>query len=275
MALPYLLGAIVLPVWTYLIYSVVVLVNAGIFLINSLLLIDKLLIRGKIVSFVLVNIAILAIGFGIEFFSVITFEKFIVIEGSTLGEIISFETRIAQIAIGVVFGILSMVASLASTFTNEWKLAQLRYSDAIKDNSQLYDNVAELENQLNTLIRENESIRQNKAAVISVKVDLMTRNIKIDDIGYIESEGDYIRIHTVDGQSYMTLMTMKKMEKMLPFDIFCRVHRSYIVNVDRVAALKNRKLLVLDQLIPLADSCKAAFFEILSHKMVVLSEMQD
>jgi len=277
MVFPYLLGAIVLPVWVYLMYAVVVFVNAGIFLINSLLLIDKLLIRGKFTQFVLVNIVVLAVGFGIEFFSVIAFESFTEIEGANLGEIISFETRLAQIVIGVIFGILSVAVSLAFTFSNEWKVAQLRYNDAIDANSHLKDSVVELESQVSTLRRENESIRQNsnKTAFISVKVDLMMRNIRMDDICYLESEGDYIHIHTVDGKSYMTLMTMKNMEKMLPFDSFCRVHRSFIVNVDRVAALRNRKLLVLDRQLPLADSCKAAFFEILSHKMVVIkSEKQ-
>lgn len=277
MVFPYLLGAIVLPVWVYLMYAVVVFVNAGFFLINSSLLIDNLLIKGKFTQFVLVNIVVLAVGFGIQFFSVITFEKFIEIEGATLDEILSFETRLAQIAIGVILGILSVAASLAFTFSNEWKVAQLRYNDAIDANSHLKDSVVELESQVSTLVRENESIRQNsnKTAFISVKVDLMMRNIRMDDICYLESEGDYIHIHTVDGKSYMTLMTMKNMEKMLPFDSFCRVHRSFIVNVDRVAALRNRKLLVLDRQIPLADSCRAAFFEILSHKMVVIkSEKQ-
>lgn len=277
MVFPYLLGAIVLPVWVYLMYAVVVFVNAGFFLINSSLLIDNLLIKGKFTQFVLVNIVVLAVGFGIQFFSVITFEKFIEIEGATLDEILSFETRLAQIAIGVILGILSVAASLAFTFSNEWKVAQLRYNDAIDANSHLKDSVVELESQVSTLVRENESIRQNsnKTAFISVKVDLMMRNIRMDDICYLESERDYIHIHTVDGKSYMTLMTMKNMEKMLPFDSFCRVHRSFIVNVDRVAALRNRKLLVLDRQLPLADSCKAAFFEILSHKMVVIkSEKQ-
>jgi len=272
MLLPFLLGGIVLPVWSYLIYTIVVVVNASLFLINSLFLIDKFLIRGKTALFILANIAILSISFGIETFSATKLGEFIVINGIPWYEIINHETIIGQIVTCFFWGIISIYASLAFSLSDEWKVAKLRYNDAMNTNSQLMNTVSELENKVSTLSKENESIRQNsnKASIISVKVDLMMRNIKIDDICYIESEGDYIHIFTADGKSYMTLMTMKNMEKMLPFDSFCRVHRSYIVNVERVSALKDRKLLVLEKQIPLADSCKAAFFEILSHKTVLL-----
>lgn len=276
MLLPYLLGGIVLPFWSYVIYAIIVLVNAGIFLINSLMLIDKFLIRGKTVQFILANIVVLLLGFGVEVFAVLGLGEFIVVNGVSSNDILSLEARLGQVVMGVFWGILSVFASLAFTFSDEWKLAQLRFNVAMDTNSQLMDSISELENKVITLSKENESIRQrsDKADSISVKVDLMMRDIKISDICYIESNGDYIHIYTADGKSYMTLMTMKKVEKMLPFDSFCRVHRSYIVNVERVSALKDRKLHVLGKQIPLADSCKATFFEILSHKTILLKSGQ-
>lgn len=273
--LPYLLGSIVLPIWAYLIYAVIVLVNAGFFLINSSILIDRILLSGKISRYVLTNFALLVAGLGIEYLCQLWFESFIEVKGVKVSDYISFETRIGQITTVALLGILSIAASLAYTFSDKWKLAKFRYNEALRNNSLLEDTVTDLENQVNSLKEENKTIRQNsdKTQIISVKVDMMMRNIKVDDICYIECEGDYIQIHTSDGNSYMTLMRMKTMESLLPFDSFCRVHRSYIVNVDKVEALKDRKLFVSGKQIPLADSCKAAFFEVLSHKTVSLKSL--
>lgn len=272
MALPYFLGGIVLPIWAYLIYAVIILVNASFFLINSLVLIDRILLSGKVARYIIYNIILLAAGLGIEYFAKIWFESFIYARGIKISEIISFETRIAQDATNILLGILSILASLAYSFSDKWKLAKFRYNEALNNNNNLKETVDNLKHQINSLKEENESIRQgsNKTQIISVKVDLMMRNIKVDDICYIECEGDYIHIHTSDGNSYMTLMRMKTMETLLPFDDFCRVHRSYIVNVNKVEALKDHKLYVSGKQIPLADSCKAAFFELLSHKTVSL-----
>ena len=105
---------------------------------------------------------------------------------------------------------------------------------------------------------------------ISVKVDLMMTKVPLDDILYVKADGDYIVIHKADGKTLMTLMTLKALEKQLPFDRFCRTHRSWIVNVDKARGIRDGKILVGDAVIPLSDSCKAAFFELLSHKSIFL-----
>lgn len=105
---------------------------------------------------------------------------------------------------------------------------------------------------------------------ISVKVDLMMTKVPLDDILYVKADGDYIVIHKADGKTLMTLMTLKSLEKQLPFDRFCRTHRSWIVNVDKARGIRDGKILVGDAVIPLSDSCKAAFFELLSHKSIFL-----
>ena len=113
-------------------------------------------------------------------------------------------------------------------------------------------------------------VPSSKVEYLTVKVDLVSRRIKIADVLYIESEKDYIHINMVLGEDLMTLMTLKSVEKALPFDAFCRVHRSFIVNVDKVAGMRDKKLLLGDEEIPLSDSYKASFFELLSHKSLSL-----
>ena len=68
----------------------------------------------------------------------------------------------------------------------------------------------------------------------------------------------------------ITKKTLKALEKQLPFDRFCRIHRSYMVAIDKIQGLKGGKILVGDEQLPLSDSCKPAFFELLSHKSIEL-----
>lgn len=92
---------------------------------------------------------------------------------------------------------------------------------------------------------------------ITVKVDLVKTPVRLDDILYVKGDGDYINI-------------FKALEKQLPFDRFCRIHRSYLVSIDKIRGLKGGKVLVGDEQLPLSDSCKPGFFELLSHKSIEL-----
>ena len=66
---------------------------------------------------------------------------------------------------------------------------------------------------------------------ISVKADYKVSLVKISDIVYLESEGEYVRMHLADGSTITTLFRLKNMETALPSEMFMRVHRSYIVNL--------------------------------------------
>ena len=104
---------------------------------------------------------------------------------------------------------------------------------------------------------------------VSTEQPMVRENISLqDDILYIKSDGDYIVIYKSDGDRLMVLMTLKAIEKQLPIDRFCRIHRSYLVAIDKVHGLKGGKVLVGGEQLPLSDSCKPAFFELLSHKSI-------
>ena len=65
---------------------------------------------------------------------------------------------------------------------------------------------------------------------ISVKADYKVSLVRIAEIIYLESEGEYVRMHLADGSTITTLFRLKNMETALPAESFMRVHRSYIVN---------------------------------------------
>jgi DNA-binding LytR/AlgR family response regulator len=79
--------------------------------------------------------------------------------------------------------------------------------------------------------------------------------IPLNDIEYIESLEDYIKIHIAGTKPVLTLMSMKKVLEKLPAEKFQRIHRSYIVSISRVKAIQNRKVQLSTAVeLPISDS---------------------
>ncbi|WP_142687582.1 LytR/AlgR family response regulator transcription factor [Chitinophaga polysaccharea] len=79
--------------------------------------------------------------------------------------------------------------------------------------------------------------------------------IPLHEIIYIESLEDYVRIHLAQQAPVLTLMTLKKMQEKLPASRFRRIHRSYIVAVDKVKSVGNRKVRLSSSVeLPVSDS---------------------
>ena len=95
---------------------------------------------------------------------------------------------------------------------------------------------------------------------ISVKADYKVALVRIAEIIYLESEGEYVRMHLADGSTITTLFRLKNMETALPAESFMRVHRSYIVNLRAIKAyVKGRIFLSDNEYIPIGENYKEAF----------------
>lgn len=96
---------------------------------------------------------------------------------------------------------------------------------------------------------------------ISVKADYKVSLVRIADIVYLESEGEYVRMHLADGSTITTLFRLKNMEAALPADSFMRVHRSYIVNLRAIKAYVKGRIFLNDndEYIPIGENYKEAF----------------
>ena len=68
--------------------------------------------------------------------------------------------------------------------------------------------------------------------------------IPINEIEYIESLEDYIKVHLSTGKPILTLMSLKKVLERLPADKFKRIHRSFAVPVNKVQSISNRKVVL-------------------------------
>ena len=265
--LPYLIGHLLLPFWAYLLYAFILLVNAGIYLVNRLWLIDWFFIQGRVGAFSAWNLLLLLVAFALEILVLDLSGRATVGEGVTVSSVLGIGTVISQRVFVPVLGFLMVLIALAVALSDEWRLAAFKYREAQQRNERLGRDIDSLKGQVDALRRREAA---PAADSIAVKVDLVMTKVPLDDILYVKADGDYIVIHKADGKTLMTLMTLKTLEKQLPYDRFCRTHRSWIVNADKVRGIRDGKILVADAVIPLSDSCKAAFFELLSHKSIVL-----
>ncbi len=95
---------------------------------------------------------------------------------------------------------------------------------------------------------------------ISVKADYKVSLVRIADIVYLESEGEYVRMHLADGSTITTLFRLKNMEAALPSDTFLRVHRSYIVNLRYIKSYVRGRIFLNDtDYVPIGENYKEAF----------------
>jgi two-component system LytT family response regulator len=78
--------------------------------------------------------------------------------------------------------------------------------------------------------------------------------INLNEIEYIESLEDYIRIHLLQSKPILTLMPLKKILEKLPPVLFQRVHRSYIVAVRQIKSVTNKKIMLASTEVPVSDS---------------------
>ncbi|WPU94579.1 LytTR family DNA-binding domain-containing protein [Mucilaginibacter sabulilitoris] len=78
--------------------------------------------------------------------------------------------------------------------------------------------------------------------------------IELNAIEYIESMEDYIKIHVANAKTVLTLMPLKKVLEKLPADKFQRIHRSYIVPVNKIRSIQNRKVKLTDVELPVSES---------------------
>lgn len=79
---------------------------------------------------------------------------------------------------------------------------------------------------------------------LTVNADYSSHKIPYAAILYIEGFGEYVKIFT-EKKSYITLASLKSMEETLPDMDFCRVHKSYIVNIKEIASFNHQKISLL------------------------------
>ena len=93
-----------------------------------------------------------------------------------------------------------------------------------------------------------------------VRVDRNLKRIKHDDILYIENMGNYAKF-VLKKSVHVALITMKNVEAKLKHHGFVRVHRSFIINLDKVDQIKQNAIIIRDVSIPLSKAHRSFFLK--------------
>lgn len=102
---------------------------------------------------------------------------------------------------------------------------------------------------------------------IFVKSDYKLVQIELKKILYIEGLKDYVKIYTEDTpKPTLSLMSMKAMEELLPSARFMRVHRSFIVQKDKIRIIDRGRIVFDKAYIPVSDSYKQTFQSFLDER---------
>ena len=109
---------------------------------------------------------------------------------------------------------------------------------------------------------EVKSPLTNDNSTITVKSGYDLHKLNYQDILYIESDSEYVVFH-VAGKKIMSYQTLTSLEKQLPDEIFVRVHRSYIVNMQKVSSLKGKDLFLNEIRIPVS----ATYYDAVKEKL--------
>ncbi|TDB68861.1 LytR/AlgR family response regulator transcription factor [Arundinibacter roseus] len=103
---------------------------------------------------------------------------------------------------------------------------------------------------------------------IFVKVDARVQKVKFQDILYVEGLGNYVSIYT-PSERIVTLLTMKDVEERLPARQFMRIHRSYILSLDRINYIEGNQVFIDKKTsLPLGETYRDRFFKALEEKMM-------
>src|SRR6476661_3049622 len=99
---------------------------------------------------------------------------------------------------------------------------------------------------------------------IFLKAEYQLVRVAFDDILYVEGLKDYVKVHLKNAaKPLLSLMSLKAMEERLPTRRFMRIHRSFIVALDKIEAVRRLTVQIEGLTIPVGDQYKDAFMQFL------------
>ncbi len=147
----------------------------------------------------------------------------------------------------------------------DYLLKPISYSDFLKSATkalQWYELLRKTENETPP--------KKTEAEMIFIKSEYKLIQIELSKILYIEGLKDYVKIYTEDEpRPILSLMSMKIMEELLPENRFIRVHRSYIVQPEKIKVIDRNRIVYGKTYIPVSDSYKDKFYEFLKEKTLL------
>ncbi|WJS93978.1 LytTR family DNA-binding domain-containing protein [Flavobacterium johnsoniae] len=134
----------------------------------------------------------------------------------------------------------------------DYLLKPFSYEEFLRASSKVLQLHEESNNQFQTVTLDDE--------FIFLKVEYQWVRISLKDICYIESLKDYVKVHLEDSQkALLSLISLKALEEKLPSSKFMRVHRSFIVSLDKISAISKNSIFIDKIEITVGEQYKEAF----------------
>ena len=101
-----------------------------------------------------------------------------------------------------------------------------------------------------------QEVKVEEQEFVFVKDNGILKRIAIDDILFLEAMGDYVKVHTLQ-KFHVVHATLKSIEEKLPSSKFLRVHRSFIVAINKIDYIQEGTISIVKTTIPVADTHKS------------------
>ncbi|PLX24279.1 MAG: DNA-binding response regulator [Marinilabiliales bacterium] len=141
---------------------------------------------------------------------------------------------------------------------SDYLLKPISFERFIKSIDKIFDHFVSSKS-----IEANEPIY--KRDYFFVKTEFRMQRVDFDDILFIEGMNEYLRINTRD-EKIMTLQNFKSMEQDLPNNNFIRVHKSYMVAINKIESIEKSRIKIGDKLIPISNTYKDSFYLMLNKR---------
>ncbi|MGL1887322.1 MAG: LytTR family DNA-binding domain-containing protein [Reichenbachiella sp.] len=112
----------------------------------------------------------------------------------------------------------------------------------------------------------NRFANTNQSKSIFVKTEYRIEKVMVESILYIEGMSDYLQIHLSDGKKIMCLQKFSAFEETLSTDQLIRIHKSFMISIDKIEAIERLRVKIGERLIPIGNTYKTDFFDLIEKK---------
>lgn len=149
----------------------------------------------------------------------------------------------------------------------DYLLKPISYTDFLQAAQKALNWYEMTNNNVQTVTKPAHAETEKKS--IFVKTEYKLVQVELDKILYIEGMKDYVKIF-IEGEQFpiLSLMSMKSLETSLPVPQFMRVHRSYIVQANKIKEVERNRIIFGKTYIPVSDSYKDIFQDFIDKRML-------
>jgi DNA-binding LytR/AlgR family response regulator len=133
---------------------------------------------------------------------------------------------------------------------------------------ELYTSIEIAINNFSKKKSDDEKPEEKESAIIKdsifIKKDCYYKKVKLADVVYIQSDGNYLEIVVSDGKKHLIRSTFNDFMTGLPTEKFFRIHKSYVINIDYITGISNATVFLQEYELPISKSKKDEFMKNMS-----------